>query len=106
EVRERAQRESAGAREVAERGDADHDRDEDHWAGDRLDQLDEGFGQPLRLLSRPWSRDPDDDAEGDRDDHPEPQLFEDSSLSHIRRGTQTLQFSCVRWQAKPYSRRP
>ena len=80
EVGERAQREPARAREVAERGDADHDRDEDHRAGDRLDQLDEGVGQPFRLLRRPRRDEPDDDAEGDRDDHPEPQLFEDPSL--------------------------
>ena len=49
EVDERAHGEAAGAREVADRGDPDHDRDEDHRAGDRLDDLDERLREPLRL---------------------------------------------------------
>ena len=52
EVGERAQREPAGAREVAQRRDADDDRDEDHRSGDRLDQLDERLREPFRLRRR------------------------------------------------------
>ena len=59
EVGERAQREPAGAREVAERRDADDDRDEDHRPGDRLDQLDEGLGEPFRLRGRSGRDEPE-----------------------------------------------
>ena len=82
EVGQRAQREPARAREVAERGDADHDGEEDHRAGDGLDHLDEGVGEPFGLLGLSRRDKAEDDARADRDDDPEPQLLEDSSLSH------------------------
>ena len=87
EVDERAQREPAGAREVAERRDADHDGDEDHRAGDGLDELDERVGEPL-APSRPASgaTSPNDDAGGDRDEHPEPQLGVEPAARTIVRG--------------------
>ena len=60
EVAERAQREPARARHVAERRDADHDGHEDDGTGDGLDQLNERLGQPLglqrRVLARPARR--------------------------------------------------
>ena len=74
EVAERPQREAAGPRHVAERGDADDDGDEDHRRGDRLDELQERVREPLRLRRRPGRDEPEHDAGGDRDQHPEPQL--------------------------------
>ena len=96
EVGQRAQREPARAREVAERGDADHDREEDHRAGDGLDQLDEGVGEPLGLLRRARRDKAEDDPRHDRHDDPEPQLLEDSPLSHVEPSTRPLNFPRVR----------
>jgi hypothetical protein len=83
EVAERAYREAAGAGEVAERRDADHDGDEDDRAGDRLDQLDERVGQPLGLDRLLLEQQPEGDAEHDCDQHPEPQLAVDPAASPL-----------------------
>ena len=62
EVDERLRGEPAGLGQAADRGDADHDGDEDHRAGDGLDDLDEGVGEPLRLLRRLRRDEPERDA--------------------------------------------
>src|SRR3954466_3401098 len=84
EVGERPQREAAGAGEVAQRRDADHAGDEDHRDGHRLDEVDEGVGEPLGLLSAVGCDEAEDDPGGDRDEHPEPELGDEALMARAR----------------------
>ena len=81
EVAERAQRQTTGAGHVAQRGDADHDRDEDDRRGDRLDELQERVREPLRVGRRTRGDQAEHDAGGDRHQDPEPQLPLHGSVS-------------------------
>jgi hypothetical protein len=74
EVAERASRQAARLRHVPQRRDADDDRQEDHRRGDRLDELQEGVGEPLRLLRCSGGGEAEDRSGRDRHYHPEPQL--------------------------------